>query len=74
MGTITILCPKTGQRISTGVEIDPRGFEAVSDIRSVTECWACGGRHVWSKRWATLSDEPAGPRGEAPKGRARVAG
>jgi hypothetical protein len=23
--------------------------------QSIMRCWACGGEHTWSKRWATLA-------------------
>jgi hypothetical protein len=23
--------------------------------QSIMRCWACGGEHSWSKRWATFS-------------------
>ncbi len=54
MGAITILCPSTGRQVATGVEVDPAVFDAIADIKASVDCWACGRRHVWSKRWATL--------------------
>ena len=54
MGAITILCPNTGRQVATGVEVDPAIYEAIDDIKASVECWACGRRHAWSKRWATL--------------------
>jgi hypothetical protein len=55
MGTLTILCTQTGRQVSTGVYVDRRAFNAMAmDQRSV-RCWACGGEHRWSKRWATLT-------------------
>ena len=65
MSVITILCPRTGERISTGIRTDPATFEAIEEIRSTAKCWACGRDHGWSKRWATLVPEDAatdGPR------------
>ena len=59
MGVVTILCPRTGMKVPTGIEIDPADFRAMPpDMRYAVQCWACGGEHIWSKRWATL--EPAG--------------
>jgi hypothetical protein len=56
MGVITILCPKTGQQVSTGIQMDQASFKAMPIKQSVMRCWACGGEHSWSKRWATFSD------------------
>lgn len=56
MGVITILCPRTGRQVSTGVEVDPAAFRAMPIRASIMRCWACGGEHSWSKRWATLSE------------------
>jgi len=55
MGVITILCPKTGQQVSTGIQMDQASFRAMPVKQSTMRCWACGGEHSWSKRWATLS-------------------
>ena len=56
MGVITILCPRTGRQVSTGVEVDAPTFQAMPIRQSLMRCWACGGEHTWSKRWATLSE------------------
>ena len=66
MGLITILCPRTGQQVPTGLETDSTTFEAIDDVRARVTCWACGGEHIWSKRWATFvaeetSDDDPGP-------------
>lgn len=57
MGVITILCPSTGKQVSTGIEIDRYYFDRMRDTRFTLKCWMCGGDHVWSKRWATFSEE-----------------
>jgi hypothetical protein len=54
MGVITILCPRTGKQVSTGIEIDRGHFERMRETRFTMSCWLCGGEHVWSKRWATF--------------------
>jgi hypothetical protein len=54
MGVITILCPRTGRQVSTGVEIDRARFERMGETRFTMTCWLCGGEHAWSKRWATF--------------------
>ncbi|MCB1488494.1 MAG: hypothetical protein KDJ88_13695 [Bauldia sp.] len=56
MSIIAIKCPKTGQTISTGIEADAASFEAMPLANQTVDCWACGGRHSWSRRWATLVD------------------
>ncbi len=54
MSIIAIQCPKTGQQISTGFEVDLATFRAMPLVNHTVECWACGGQHTWSVRWATL--------------------
>jgi hypothetical protein len=56
MGVVTIMCPRTGRQVSTGVEADPESFRAMPIKQSIMRCWACGGEHTWSKRWATLAE------------------
>ena len=72
MGVVTIRCPRTGARVSTGLETDRRSFDAMPVVSSYMHCPACGVIHVWSKTWAELtaddattltpSAEPAGER------------
>jgi hypothetical protein len=57
MGLITILCPRTGQQVPTGLETDPATFDAIEEVRARVTCWACGGEHMWSKRWASFLAE-----------------
>ena len=54
MGSITVLCPRTGQQVHTGVEMTRYEFDAMPMVQSTMHCWACGGEHSWSKRWATF--------------------
>ena len=54
MGLIYIQCPRTGQQVFTGTEIDRAGFTQLSMAKSTMHCWVCGGEHTWSKRWATF--------------------
>ena len=61
MGVITILCPNTGRQVSTGIKLQRAHFEGMRSTSFTLTCWACGGEHVWSKRWASYSDdEPEG--------------
>jgi hypothetical protein len=32
-------------------------FDAMPVVQSTMHCWACGGEHNWSKRWATFVDD-----------------
>lgn len=54
MGSITILCPRTGQQVATGIETTRYEFEAMPVVRMTMRCWVCGGEHSWSKRWASF--------------------
>lgn len=56
MGSVTILCPRTGQQVPTGVEMTRYEFDAMPLTQATMHCWACGGEHTWSKRWATFSE------------------
>ena len=64
MNIVAILCTKTNIRISTGLEMDRAAFDALPMYPRTVDCWACGGRHSWSRRWATLveCDDPVGRR------------
>jgi hypothetical protein len=57
MGGVTILCPRTGQQVQTGVRMTRYEFDAMPMIQATMHCWACGGEHSWSKRWATYVDD-----------------
>lgn len=59
MSIVVILCPKTGVQISTGIETDVAGFSKLPPTKFEVDCWACGGRHTWSRRWATLLEADA---------------
>ena len=68
MGIVAVLCPKTSRHISTGIELDRAAFEAFPISRQSVDCWACGGQHSWSRRWATLiaCDDPTVRRAGTP--------
>ena len=63
MGVITILCPRTGQQVSTGIEVSREHFEGMRATKFLMRCGACGEEHTWSKRWATFSEEPPAKEG-----------
>ena len=53
MGTVFILCARTGKPISTVRGISREEFEALDGAAQYSvRCWECGHVHVWSKRWA----------------------
>jgi len=43
MGVITILCPRTGKQVSTGIEINRDQFARMRETRFTMSCWLCGG-------------------------------
>jgi hypothetical protein len=55
MPTVTIMCSRTGDFVSTGIEMDPDAFAALPTTLSRIRCPACGSEHVWSKATAWLS-------------------
>ena len=57
MAVVTIMCPRTGKQVSTGLSMDHLAFTAMPfSRRFVSHCWFCGGKHPWSKRWAILME------------------
>jgi hypothetical protein len=52
MGVVTIRCPRTGSRVSTGLEMDEKTWEGLPVVPSRMHCPACGAEHVWSKTYA----------------------
>ena len=59
MAMVTIRCPRTGQRVPTGLDIDPATWETLPVVVSTMHCPACGAEHVWSKTYARF--EPTQP-------------
>jgi hypothetical protein len=57
MGSITIMCPASGQRVETGIEMSRSEFDAMPLVRMTMHCWVCGREHSWSKRWATFVED-----------------
>jgi hypothetical protein len=65
MGVVTIRCPRTGEQVSTGLEIDEATWETLPVVLSRMRCPSCGAEHVWSKTYARFvpSEEPDTPPG-----------
>jgi hypothetical protein len=53
-----IMCPNTGQPVSTGIETDEYSLQQIADVLSRTHCPVCGLNHTWWKREAWLADQP----------------
>src|SRR5688572_5269017 len=66
MAEVTILCPRTGQRVPTGFEIDQKAFHSLRPVVSRMRCPACGSEHAWSKAIAQLGGAPSASRRHAP--------
>jgi predicted RNA-binding Zn-ribbon protein involved in translation (DUF1610 family) len=64
VSVIFIKCPATGRAVSTGIEIDRDTFSVLPDVGVETKCPACGGKHIWRKGDAWLSDDGEGYRGQ----------
>jgi hypothetical protein len=58
MGDLMIMCPNTGQPISTGIETDDYSLRQIDDVPTRTRCPLCGIDHTWWKREAWLADQP----------------
>jgi hypothetical protein len=58
VGALMIMCPNTGQPISTGIETDEYSLKQIVDVPTRTRCPLCGLDHRWWKREAWLADAP----------------
>jgi hypothetical protein len=72
MGSVTILCPRTGQQVPTGIRMTRYEFDAMPITQTTMHCWACGGEHSWSKRWATFVEDRESAAAAAPLYRRRA--
>ena len=64
MSLVMILCPTTGQAVSTEIETEPSVFSTLPQIESRIVCPACGEDHVWTRRDAWLAESPGPQRPE----------
>jgi hypothetical protein len=69
MGALMIMCPNTGQSISTGIETDEYSLKQIDDVPTRTRCPLCGIDHTWWKREAWLTDQPERPLLQSTEGR-----
>jgi hypothetical protein len=58
VGALMIMCPNTGQPISTGIETDEYSLKQIADVPTRTRCPLCGLDHTWWKREAWLAEAP----------------
>jgi predicted RNA-binding Zn-ribbon protein involved in translation (DUF1610 family) len=56
MAFLTITCPRTGGRVSTGVELDRETFERLPESEAHLQCPHCGQIHTWRKTDAVLTE------------------
>jgi hypothetical protein len=56
VASLMIVCPNTGQAISTGIETDEYSLRQIADVPSRTRCPNCGLVHTWWKGEAWLAD------------------
>jgi len=58
MGIISIRCPRTGDEVPVGIEMDRESWDTLPIVTSRMRCPACGAEHVWSKTYATFAGSP----------------
>jgi hypothetical protein len=58
MNTIWIVCPTTGERISTSIETDAVSFGALPSRMLTLVCPACGEIHPWAEMGGHLVVQP----------------
>jgi hypothetical protein len=56
VGMIVIRCPKTGQEVSTGIEIEPENFQLLPPVAGRVQCPLCGEEHSWLPSAAQVKD------------------
>jgi hypothetical protein len=61
MGTVSIICPHTGQTVPTGIVMSSPEFELAVLGSNDLRCPACGRIHCWSKMDARLVEHPQKP-------------
>ena len=57
MSTIVSTCPRTGQEVSTGIDVDLNTFSQLPDVPVRFECSACGSTHRLTVTRGRLSDQ-----------------
>ncbi len=58
MAQIVITCPKTGNPVPTGMDMDRESFESGTFVQlTLKNCPECGDDHTWDTKDAQLSDD-----------------
>lgn len=65
MGMLMIKCPKSGQEIPTGIQIDPERFRASPVFFSRSRCPVCHIDHPWFAREAWVREPSIRPQSRA---------
>jgi hypothetical protein len=68
VGMIVIRCPKTGQEVSTGIEIQPENFQLLPPVAGRVHCPLCGEEHSWLPSTAQVKDVELRAGGQAKPG------
>ena len=66
MPVVTIVCPRTGKFVSTGMELEPSEFDRLGPKIFRIRCSACGSEHLWSRGTAWLTETPKKPAANKP--------
>jgi hypothetical protein len=61
MPVVTITCPRTGEFVSTGMELEPNEFDRLGPKIFRIRCSACGSQHLWARGTAWLTETPKKP-------------
>src|ERR1700688_4032710 len=67
MPIVTITCPRTGEFVSTGMELEPNEFDRLGPKIFRFPCSACGSQHLWARATAWLTDTPKKPATNRPQ-------
>ena len=65
MAMVTMRCPRTGEEVPTGLDVDPATWETLPIVVARMHCPSCGAEHVWSKTYARCAPVPEA--GEPPR-------
>ncbi|HET9534243.1 MAG TPA: hypothetical protein VFP43_02715 [Mesorhizobium sp.] len=56
MGCVMIMCPVTGQAVSTGIDTELATLDQAHPFHSFVLCPVCGAKHGWSRSDAWICD------------------
>src|ERR1700730_5654377 len=67
MPVVTIVCPRTGKFVSTGMELEPSEVDSLGPKIFRIRCSACGSQHLWARGTAWLTEAPKRPAANKPE-------